>query len=81
MRMTADLATIQSVSPQMVASMTVLQCGAQELGDYLEELSYENPLMDLQEPERADHAPVTDAVDKLRWLRSCDYQNFGNRSS
>ena len=50
MRMTADLATIQSVSPQMVASMTVLQCGAQELGDYLEELSYENPLMDLQEP-------------------------------
>ncbi len=75
MRMTADLATIQSVSPQMVASMTVLQCGAQELGDYLEELSYENPLMDLQEPERADHAPVTDAVDKLRWLRSCDYQN------
>ena len=75
MRMTADLATTQSVSPQMVASMTVLQCGAQELGDYLEELSYENPLMDLQEPERADHAPVTDAVDKLRWLKSCDYQN------
>lgn len=75
MRMTADLATVQSVSPQMVASMTVLQCGAQELSDYLEELSYENPLMDLQEPEPADRAQVTAAVDKLRWLRSCDYQN------
>ena len=75
MRMTADLATVQSVSPQMVASMTVLQCGAQELSDYLEELSYENPMMDLQEPELADRAQGTTAVDKLRWLKSCDYQN------
>ena len=73
--MTADLATVQSVSPQMVASMTVLQCGAQELSDYLEELSYENPMMDLQEPEPADRAQVTAAVDKLRWLRGSDYQN------
>lgn len=75
MRMTAGLSTLQSVSPQMVASATILQCGAQELAEYLEELSYENPLMDLQEPELTEHTRINAAVDKLRWLRGCDYQN------
>ena len=75
MKMTVGLGTVQSVSPQMIASMTVLQCGTQELGEYLEELSYENPVMDLQEPEQSDASKDSALVDKLRWLRGSDRQN------
>ena len=76
MRMTASVNTVQSVSPQMIASMSVLQCGSQELGEYLEKLSYENPMMDLQEPERQEAGPVaTSIADKFRWLQASDRQN------
>ncbi len=76
MRMTAIVNTVQSVSPQMIASMAVLQCGSQELGEYLEQLSYENPMMDLQEPERQEAGPVaTSILDKFRWLQASDRQN------
>ena len=78
MKMTANLRAVQSVSPQMVASVTVLQCGAQELSAYLENLSYENPMMDLQEAEQTETAPLAAAAaEKLRWLKSCDRQNRG----
>lgn len=76
MRMTVDLGTVQSVSPQMVAAMTILQCGTQELSAYLEDLSYENPMMDLLEPkEQAEEPLTTPDLEKLRWLQSYDRQN------
>lgn len=74
MRMEVNIGTVQTVSPQMITSMTILQCGNQELSEYLEELSYENPLMDLAEPET--EAPPEDGfISKLRWLKSFDPQN------
>lgn len=76
MRMTASVNAVQSVSPQMIASMTVLQCGSQELGEYLENLSYENPMMDLQEPEQREVSPAaTSIADKFRWIKASDRQN------
>ncbi len=76
MRMTVGVGTAQSITPQMIAAMKVLQSGAQELKDYLEELSYENPLMDLQEPEQiVDAAKHSAFADKLKWLKSYDCQN------
>ena len=76
MRMQVQLGNVQTVTPQMIASMTVLQCGAQELKEYLEELSYENPMMDLQEPEQTGtDQGQTDFADRLRWLRGSDRQN------
>ena len=56
MQMQIHLGNTQTVTPQMIASMAVLQCGAQELSEYLEEMSYENPLMDLREPEQGKTA-------------------------
>ena len=76
MRLTVDLGAVQSVSPQMIASVAILQYGSQELSEYLEEMSYENPLMELREPERRETAPTADGlVDKLRYLRGTDRQN------
>lgn len=74
MRMEVRIGTVQTVSPQMIASMTILQCGNQELTEYLEELSYENPLMDLTEPE-TEPLPEDSFINKLRWLKSFDTQN------
>ena len=76
MRLTSSVNTVQSVSPQMIASIGVLQCGAQELSEYLENLSYENPMMDLNEPERKTAPPVSASIaEKFRWLRDSDRQN------
>ena len=76
MQMQIRLGNTQTVTPQMIASMAVLQCGIQELTEYLEDMSYENPMMELQEPEKKETAALTTAVtDKFRWLRSTDRQN------
>ena len=75
MQIQIQLGNTQTVTPQMIASIAVLQCGAQELSEYLEEMSYENPMMDLQEPEQKA-APLTASIaDKIRWLRGTDRQN------
>ncbi len=76
MQMQLHLGNTQTVTPQMIASVAVLQFGAQELSEYLEEMSYENPMMDIQEPEQKETAPLTTAItDKYRWLTAHDLQN------
>ena len=76
MQMQIHLGSTQTVTPQMIASMAVLQCGAQELLEYLEDMSYENPMMDLREPEQKESVPLTSSItDKFRWLQSTDRQN------
>ena len=76
MRMTAGVQTLQSVSPHTIAAVRILQYGNQELSEYLENLSYENPVVELEEPERQDVSPAGQAAaDLLRWLRAGDRQN------
>jgi RNA polymerase sigma-54 factor len=71
--MELDLRQAQSVTPQMITTMTILQYGAQELTEYLSELSYENPMLELQDP--APEKPTDTTLEKLRWLRQSDRQN------
>lgn len=64
----------QTLSPQMIQSAAVLQMAAQELGEYLETVLQENPVLELEEsfspPDAGD-----DLRRKLEWLESNDPQN------
>lgn len=51
MKFSLEIRPSQTISPQMITTMTVLQLGSEELSDYLAEQSYENPMMDLTRPE------------------------------
>ncbi len=71
MDLTLQLRPAQNVTPQMIASMTILQYGTQELTEYLSELSYENPMLDLQEPEER----IDRIADQFRWLQRGDWHH------
>lgn len=73
MRLTAKLSPTQTVTPQMITTVTILQYGAQELWDYLSELSYENPMVELHQPK--EPAKGSDFAEKLQWLKNSDRQN------
>ena len=73
MKLELDLHTSQTITPQMITSMTILQYGTQELSEYLSDLSYENPMLDLQEPQTDEKTDNT--LDQLRWLQRSDRQN------
>jgi len=73
MRLELNLRVSQTVTPQMVLSMTMLQYSGAELEEYLETISYENPLMELQKPT-PETSPDTFAQ-QLQWLRNGDRQN------
>ena len=75
MKLTAGVQTNQSVSPQMIASVEVLQLNSQELSDYLETLSYENPLVELEEPKQPTEFAAQNTAELLRWLKDGDRQN------
>ena len=64
----------QTLSPQMMQSMEILQMGSQELLEYIEEAVQENPV--LEPEERYNKADETDLLRrKLEWLESTDPQN------
>lgn len=69
-----SLKQTQTLSPQMMQSMEILQMGSQELLEYIEEQVQENPILDVEEK-----AAVPDEVStlqrKLEWLESTDVQN------
>ena len=65
---------IQTLSPQMMQSMEILQMGSQELLEYIEEAVQENPV--LEPEEQYDRADESDQLRrKLEWLESTDPQN------
>ena len=64
----------QTLSPQMMQSMEILQMGSQELLEYIENLVQENPAVDMEESySRQDE--YSDLKRKLDWLESTDNQN------
>ncbi len=69
-----DTAAGTNALPQMIQSAAVLQMAAQELGEYLETVLQENPVLELEEsfspPDAGD-----DLRRKLEWLESNDPQN------
>ncbi len=80
MELKVELAQKQTLSQQMVQSMEILQMSAQELEEYIEGLSLENPVIELDDSGRyeADHRRASRQEDlqrKLDWLESTDLQN------
>lgn len=74
MKLEVQLKQTQTLSPQMLQAMTILQMGTQELSEYIEEQLQENPVLESEAPqvERGDTSLLRS---KLDWLASTDVQN------
>ena len=64
----------QTLSPQMLQSMEILQMGAQELLEYIEETVQENPILEVEEGN-AGQDSFELMRRKLEWLEGADVQN------
>ncbi len=76
MDLTLELAQKQVITQQMIQSMEILQLNAIELQAYIENLSMENPVVDLAETVQMPEDPKQqELARKLEWLESTDRQN------
>lgn len=74
MELNMNLRQTQTLSPQMLQSMEILQMGSQELLEYIEETVQENPVLEMD--ERAGSQDSFELMRrKLEWLESTDVQN------
>ena len=64
----------QTLSPQMMQSMEILQMGSQELLEYIEEQAQENPVLEMED-RYSDQDQTAVLRRKLEWLESTDSQN------
>ena len=66
---------VQTLSPQVIQSLEVLQMNTQELLDYVRELALENPVVEVNPPD-VPVAPVRSrSAQQMEWLESTDRQN------
>lgn len=63
----------QSLSPQVLQSVEILQMGSQELLECLQNIAQENPALELEETAAGDGPEQTRR--KLEWVESTDVQN------
>lgn len=73
MRLELNLRVSQTVTPQMILSMTMLQYSSGELEEYLEAMAYENPMMDVQ--KNSVEEGTGQFAEQLNWLKRSDRQN------
>lgn len=76
MELKIEMSQKQILSQHMVQSMEILQMSAQELEGYIENLSLENPVIELSDSN--SYEPDKHQMDlqrKLEWLESTDMQN------
>lgn len=74
MDLNLNLKQTQTLSPQMVQSMKILQMGSQELLEYIEDTLQENPVLEADQAyDQTDR--TSDLQRKLEWLESTDAQN------
>ena len=76
MELGLDLKQTQTLSPQMMQAMEILQMGSQELLEYIQEAVQENPVLEAEDTRQPQESPE-DALlrRKLEWLASTDVQN------
>lgn len=76
MELGLDLKQTQTLSPQMMQAMEILQMSSQELLEYIQETLQENPVLESEEARQL-HESAEDALlrRKLEWLNSTDRQN------
>lgn len=66
----------QQMDQRQIYRLEVLQMSTIELRDYLQELSQENPVVDLKEPDIPTDLGLADRqIQYLRWLADNDHQN------
>lgn len=75
MKLTTQIKATQTITPQLIGTMTILSYSAKELEDYLVELSCENPMAELVRPREPASVAEGNFVRQLRWLRQSDRQN------
>lgn len=73
MELGLDIRQTQTLSPQMMRAMEILQMGSQELLEYIEETLQENPVLESESMD--DGEDITQLRRKLDWLESTDIQN------
>jgi len=57
-------------------SLTLLQMSSIELDAYVQELSFENPFVELREPEQVPYNNISsEFLQKMQWLSESDWQN------
>ncbi len=67
---------IQRLSQQQIQSVELLQMNSLELSAYLQNLSQENPVIDLDDaPPAPEPNPEDDLLHRLQWLEDNDRQN------
>lgn len=70
------LGQTQTLSPQMIQSMELLQMSTIELQNYLQEQLQENPALEFEDSAHSGNAREKDQLlQKLEWLHSSDVQN------
>lgn len=74
MELGLDIKQTQTLSPQMMQAMEILQMGSQELLEYIEETMQENPVLESDESRGGDEDMAL-LRRKLDWLESTDVQN------
>ena len=71
-----ELSQKQILSQHLIQSMEILQMSTQELEVYLEKLSMENPVIEIENASSEEMGErETMLARKLEWLESTDYQN------
>ncbi len=74
MELSMSMKQTQTLSPQMMQSMEILQMGSQELLEYIQDQVQENPVLEVEEKYgKGDDTAVLQR--KLEWLESTDAQN------
>ena len=73
MELSMNLKQTQTLSPQMMQSMEILQMGSQELLEFIEETTQENPVLEMD--EKYDRRTSSTDARKLEWLEATDVQN------
>ena len=68
---------VQKISQNMIQQVNVLQMSSQELNAYVKELSMENPIMELDEPEPDNQDK--ERLRKLEWLSDIGSAAWMNR--
>lgn len=58
---------VQTLSPQMMQSMEILQMGSQELLEYIEEAVQENPVLEPEEPMTSRTSSPSSAASWSGW--------------
>lgn len=63
----------QILSYRMIQSVEILQMSAQELGESIQEMALENPVLEIEEISPEENK--TEKIKKLEWLSNLDEQN------